>query len=251
MYVFDGRHSGDWPTTRSGCAISNTMNLSDLQIPKTPVTLRHMVEEKLRAAIAAGVFKPGQRLVERELCELIGVGRTSVREALRQLEAEGLVETVPHRGPAVRSISVDEARQLYDVRALLEGYAARAFAENPRPELLERLRRSIEELRQAVRKKDHRALVNSKTGFYDILMEGGGNLFIREVLTGLHNRINMLRFTSMTQPGRLRQSLQEVRAIYDAIASGDADAAEAASRRHIEAAAVVALAVLEGTSHSK
>ena len=86
--------------------------------------LRRLVEDKLRGAIASGRFQPGQRLVERELCELVGVGRTSIREALRQLEAEGLVHSIPNRGPVVSTISVAEARELYAVRALLEGDAA-------------------------------------------------------------------------------------------------------------------------------
>ncbi len=75
------------------------------------------LKTRLRSAIGSGLFKPGQRLIERELCEQVGVGRTSIREALRQLEAEGLVTTIPHRGPIVSTISVEEAEQLYDLRA--------------------------------------------------------------------------------------------------------------------------------------
>jgi DNA-binding GntR family transcriptional regulator len=92
------------------------MSSTELQIVRKSATLRLLVEDKLRSAIATGRFKPGQRLIERELCELTGVGRTSIREALRQLEAEGLVTTIPHRGPSVSTISLDEARQLYSVR---------------------------------------------------------------------------------------------------------------------------------------
>ena len=75
------------------------MDQKTFQIPRQAATLRTMVEDRLRTAILTGHFETGQRLVERELCELFGVGRTSVREALRQLEAEGLVTTVPHKGP--------------------------------------------------------------------------------------------------------------------------------------------------------
>src|ERR1700743_1459943 len=109
------------------------MSSSELQIVRKSATLRLLVEDKLRAAIATGRFKPGQRLVERELCELTGVGRTSIREALRPLEAEGLVTVVPHRGPSVSKMTVEEARHLYAVRGLLEGYAGRCFATR-RPE---------------------------------------------------------------------------------------------------------------------
>src|SRR5580658_6629334 len=106
------------------------MSSTELQIVRKSATLRLLVEDKLRSAIASGRFKPGQRLIERELCELTGVGRTSIREALRQLEAEGLVTVASHRGPSVTKITADEAKHLYAVRALLEGYAGRQFALN-------------------------------------------------------------------------------------------------------------------------
>lgn len=206
-----------------------------------------MVEEKLRAAIAKGLFKPGQRLVERELCELIGVGRTSIREALRQLEAEGLVQTIPHRGPIVSSISAQEARQLYEIRALLEGYAGRQFAERNDPQAVKALDKTVKALVKAVKSNEQLALIEAKSQFYKVLMGGAENVFVTQMLTGLHNRITLLRFTSMTQPGRLARSIAEIRDIYDAIASGDGDAAEKACRRHIQEAAKVALAVLDGS----
>ena len=94
--------------------------------------LRTQVVEKLRQALIDGHFAPGVRLTERELCELLGVSRTLVREALRQLEAEGWVENVPYRGPTVAAISAEEARELYEIRAVLEGWAAQRCAERDR-----------------------------------------------------------------------------------------------------------------------
>ncbi|OUL96435.1 GntR family transcriptional regulator, partial [Paraburkholderia hospita] len=93
-----------------------------------PETLRHQVENMLRQAIMSGRFAPGARLIERELCESLGVSRTSVREALRKLEAEKLVRSVPHKGPIVAVISPQEASELYALRGLLEGFAAHEFA---------------------------------------------------------------------------------------------------------------------------
>src|ERR1700748_2654106 len=93
-----------------------------------PETLRHQVEHVIRQAIMSGRFAPGARLIERELCETLGVSRTSVREALRRLEAKNLVRTVPHKGPVVAVISRQEASELYALRGLLEGFAAYEFA---------------------------------------------------------------------------------------------------------------------------
>lgn len=217
------------------------MSKLDLQVERKSATLRGQVEEKLREAIASGVFSPGQRLIERELCEILGVGRTSVREALRQLEAEGLIESLPHRGPSVSSISIDEAEQLYALRGLLEGYAGEQCAARADAAFLARLDRAVAAFVAAAGSGDREALVSTKTAFYDLLLNGCGNKFVAQTLTGLHNRINFLRFTSMTQPDRLTDSIAEIRGIAAAIRSGDVAAAGEACRRHIENAAQVAL----------
>src|SRR3954470_1766498 len=95
--------------------------LPSLKIDRSAKTLRELSLEKMRAAILAGHFKPGERLVERSLCEQLDVSRSIVREVLRHLEAEGLVESIAHQGPVVATLSVDQAAQVYEIRALLEG----------------------------------------------------------------------------------------------------------------------------------
>jgi DNA-binding GntR family transcriptional regulator len=92
-----------------------------------PETLRHQVEHVLRQAIVSGRLAPGARLIERELCESLSVSRTSIREALRRLEAEKLVRIVPHKGPMVAVMTRQEASELYAIRGLLEGFAAAGF----------------------------------------------------------------------------------------------------------------------------
>src|SRR5580704_15724302 len=99
-------------------------------IPKAAAPLRRQVLDELRQSIIAGRLRPGARLVERELIAMMGVSRTVIREALRQLESEGLVAIVPNKGPIVRELTRDEARDLYSIRAVLEGLAARLFVEN-------------------------------------------------------------------------------------------------------------------------
>lgn len=220
----------------------------DLQIRWERATLRLQVEDKLRSAIATGRFQPGERLVERELCSLLGVGRTSVREALRQLEAEGLIVTVPHRGPAVATISVEEAKALYEVRALLEGFAGRMAAIVGTPAQVEALGQAVKNLEAAAAEGGAR-LLDAKTAFYDRMLDACGNEVVRQLLTLLHNRITLLRRTSMTQPGRLPQSLTEIRGIYERIAAHDPDAAEQACVAHIRTAAEVAQAVLSKQSN--
>eukprot|EP01035_Chromulina_nebulosa_P009628 gene9628-12993_t len=164
----------------------------DLQIPKQMATLRYLVEDKIRLAIAEGRFRPGQRLVERELCDSLGVGRTSVREALRQLEAEGLITTIPHRGPTVSTITYEEAEQLYKVRALLESFAGQEFAERGSAAELAALQKAVQRFEEAAGSPDKSQLIKAKTEFYQCLMDGSGNVFVKQMLTGLHNRISLL-----------------------------------------------------------
>lgn len=216
----------------------------DLHIPKQSATLRMAVEEKLRQAIVSGVFKPGQRLVERELCEMIGVGRTSIREALRQLEAEGLITTYPHRGPVVSAITYEEAFQLYKVRALLEGFSGQEMAERGSPEEIAKLEAAAAAFEQAALGSDQAVLIEAKTRFYDCLMEGGGNMFVRQMLTLLHNRVTILRVTSMMQPGRLQHSIEEIKDIVAAIKDRNGPRAAAACKYHIEMASKTALEYL-------
>lgn len=226
------------------------MQDAELHVARQSASLRVQVEDKLRQAIATGRFKPGQRLVERELCELIGVGRTSVREALRQLEAEGLITSYPHRGPVVSSISYDEAEQLFRVRALLESFAGQQFAENGTAEDIDKLKKAVNNFADAALDGSGSALIEAKTVLYECLMNGGGNIFVKQMLTSLHNRITLLRMTSMTQPGRLQHSVNEIREIAQAIEDRNGPKAAAACRHHIEMAAKVALNYLRSAEAS-
>lgn len=213
-------------------------------MPRESVSLRHRVEDFLRKAIASGQFEAGQKLIERELCELTGVSRPSIREALRRLEAEGLIDIVPHRGPTVASIGVDEARQLYAVRALLEGYAAQEFARLATVEQIRQLEDAFADLERAARPRSRRSLADAKAAFYGVLLAGCRNDIVANVLAGLHNRVNVLRMTSMSRKDRLPASMTEIREILARIMARDPDGAREASVAHIENAARVALDVL-------
>src|SRR6202035_4401649 len=134
---------------------------STLRIEDVP-TVRAIVARKLREAIMSGNLKPGQRLVERELCEMMGVSRPSIREALRLLEADGLVNTVPHRGPMVSTISLEEARQLY---------AARLHE----PAVVRKIGEALGRLKIALAESDMIAVLEAKTDFYAALIGGCQN----------------------------------------------------------------------------
>lgn len=214
-------------------------------------TIRERAEAALRQAIIEGRLAPGEKLVERELCDALQVSRGSLREALRSLAAEGFVDNVPHRGPSVASISAEQAREIYAVREALEGLAARALAERQDPNAIASLQQALDKLRRLLRRKaDPASLVAVKAEFYRALFDGAGNATLGAIMSTLLARISVLRRASLARPGRLPESVDEIAGIVDAIRAGDPDRAERASRLHVRNACLAALPLLATSSHS-
>jgi DNA-binding GntR family transcriptional regulator len=210
-----------------------------------PETLRMHVERFIRDAIASGQFKPGARLVEREICEMLRISRPPLREALRALEAEKLIHIIPNKGPVVASISLQEAREVYAMRALLESYATREFTQKADDAMVRSLAAAVRELRAEAKSGERKRLLAAKTRFYQILYQGCGNRLLVEILQGLLTRINLLRATSLAQPERIAPSLAEIDGIVEAIRERNAAKAERLAREHIVNAQAAALGVLE------
>lgn len=217
---------------------------------RKPESLRSHVENFLREAIMSGHFKPGERLRERELCEMLEVSRPSLREALRKLEAEKLIDTVLHRGPTVASLTIEEARELYAVRALLESHAVHEFARLADEAAVVRLGAAVGQLHEAAASGERKRLLAAKARFYDVILDGCGNQLIKEMLLGMLSRINLLRATSFSGPDRLAASLKEIDQLYSLIQARDADGAREAARLHIVNAEQAALAVLSQKTSS-
>ena len=213
-----------------------------LRVGRVAAPLREQVLDVLRRAIVEQRLPPGHRLIERELVEQTGVSRTTVREALRELAAAGLVTTIPQRGAVVAVPSPEEAADLYEVRAALEALAARRFVEHASAEDVAELRAALAELAHVTRERaDIRELLQAKDRFYDVLMRGCGNGAVHEILDGLKARVGLLRTSSLSQPGRARRSVAEIRAIVEAVEAGDAEAAARACAVHVQQAAEAGL----------
>jgi DNA-binding GntR family transcriptional regulator len=206
------------------------------------------VLDSLRQAILNRHFAPGARLIERELVELTGVSRTSIREALRELAAEGLVTTIPNRGTVVASMSAEEARQLYEVRSVLEGLAGRLFVQNATDSQRKSLQRAFATIERLAGK--NASILEAKDRFYDILSTGGGNNVLHQTTSGLHARIRGLRSLSLSLPGRVEQSIAELRDIVEAIAASDADKTARLCRRHVLNASAAAMQALKATDEA-
>lgn len=171
--------------------ISNSID--PIRVVQETPNLRELTTEALRNAILSMHFKPNQKLVERTLCEQTGVSRTCVREALQHLVSEGLVERIPNKGLYVASVSADEARQIYEVRAALESEAGRMFVEQAGDKDLKALEAAFNRLEKSFKKSSVIPYVRALDEFYDILLTGAGNEVAKGVLRTLRARMNYLR----------------------------------------------------------
>jgi DNA-binding GntR family transcriptional regulator len=216
----------------------------DFHAPVAVTTLRKQVEARLRQAIVQGHFRPGDHVSDRVMCEMFRVSRPVVREAVRQLEAEGLLETLPHKGSFVRSMSADEAARIYDVRGVLEALAARGFARNATDAQMRALAVVFEELKAAHKNPGSADVLSIKQSFYDQMLRGCGNEYVTAMLNQILNRSTLLRATSLSDPARLPKSIAELRVLMKALRERDEDAAWKASLEHVRRAAAAALAVL-------
>jgi DNA-binding GntR family transcriptional regulator len=215
------------------------------------VPIREQVAAILRDAIIDMRLQPGQLLIERELCELTAASRPSIREALRQLEAEGLVESPNGRGTFVSIADPVLAGHIYQVRAELEGFAAELFALGASDELRTRLRRAFADIELAASVVDNdgaHSVLKAKNELYNVLFQGAGNPILDQMLHTLQRRVNQLRSLSLAQPGRPEQSVTEIRVMVEAVENRDGPAARAAAASHVRNAAAAVLSVLGDTN---
>lgn len=220
-----------------GGAVATSSGLTRVRHYASPV--REQAVVAIRNQIMEGALRPGQRLVERELCEQLDVSRNTLREAYRQLEAEGFVEIPPHKGPIVRRVGADEVRSLYEIRQALEGLAIRLFTDRAGEEELVALQRAFGELRTAHDDGDIGEMLRRKRAFYEVLYRGTGNEILRGQAEVLQGRLAQMRARSLAADGRPRQSIEEIADVVSRIVARDAAGAEAAWDDHIHRAYLV------------
>lgn len=200
--------------------------------------MRDQVLRLLEREIVELRLKPGQRLLERELVERFGVSRTTIREALGQLAARGLVTNIPQKGAVVATPSQKQAAEIYEVRAELEGIVARQFAQRASDADVRRLREAFTAMEDRYREsRDPIELLRAKAELYEVLLDGADNGTVRAILRSFQARIALMRATTLGAPDRPAQSLEEIRVIVEAIERRDAETAARASVAHVQNAA--------------
>lgn len=200
-------------------------------------TLADRAGEMLRERILAGDLASGDRLVEARIAQQLGISRGPLREALKQLAAEGLVREEPRRGTFVATPTVQDVRDAYDLRVAIEGKAARLVIANHDRAALEALRRAVDEIASAAEAGDLRKLVRADYGFHETLCRVSGN---RRLLDAFVRNASVLRILLRLEEERFYRSFDEVsgqhRDLLAAVEAGDASTAEALVTEHLESA---------------
>ena len=194
---------------------------------------REEIKEHLISSILRGDLKPGDRIVETRIADELGVSQAPVREALRELELLGFVESAPFRGTQVCSVSPEELGQLYPIRATVEAMAARAAAARIDEAALTALERLLDRMHEAARDGDHQAHVETDIAFHRIVVEASGSRLLRRFWDGMQLHATTLLTLAVTRRD-LHELAERHRSILLALQARDPAAAEAAVRRHIE-----------------
>ena len=220
--------------------------LAAYRIENAPATLREITLERMRKAIIGGVFSPAERLVERTLCGELGVSRSVIREVIRHLEAEGLVTSLPNRGPIVASLSWDDARQIYDIRAALESAAVFDCAARADDTAKKHLGLLLDDLDKSASEQIPTAVIDATTAFYSFIFESAGHNVAWEIVTRLNSRISRLRAMTLSSTNRMVNGPALIREIYTAIERNDPEEAATACKQHVASAARIAEQLLTG-----
>ena len=191
------------------------------------------IREVLEQEILTGDRQPGPKLDEKSIAESFSVSRTPVREALQQLATAGLIELIPHRGAFVKSVSIRELIQMFEVMAELEGMAGRLAARRIDEATLTRLRNCLTSCETAAVSSDTDTYYHENEQFHRAIYDACGNDFLAGEARRLHQRLQAFRRLQLRVPKRMDQSLAEHRQIVEAIAAGDGDESERIMREHI------------------
>ena len=195
--------------------------------------LREIVFTTMREAIINGDFKPGQRLMEVQLAEQMGVSRTPVREAIRKLELEGLVVMVPRKGAYVAGLSSEDVREVVEIRCVLEGLAAKLAAQKAGSEDISKLKLIIDNFEIAVNDKNIADLISYDSDFHEIIYRTAKNGKLIQMINGLREQVQRFRVAYFTQFNNVDVLLIEHRDLLNAIINKNSELARQVAEKHI------------------
>ena len=211
---------------------SDSTFLNDLSVVKN-VSLTSVLEKEMERLILTGELEPGERINEIQLSNRFGTSRGPIREATRSLEAKGLVEVVRNRGVYVRRLSIEDAIEIYDVRAALFGQAGRLLSERMTDEVLNQLTEFVNEMDAIAERGSFDDYYPVNLAFHNLIVTSAGNRTLTAEYQRFVNKLHLFRARALVQGGGLAVSNREHRAMLDALASGDGDRAQMTHWRHV------------------
>lgn len=206
--------------------------------------LGEIVYEALRDAIFNQGMKPGERLMETELAEEMGVSRTPVREAIRKLELEGYVVMIPRKGAYVAGLSIKDINEVFEIRGALEALAAGLAAQRATQEEIEEMQRNVFMETTQWETSDLIRTIELDTKFHDLIYTSSRNGRLQSMIKELREQVQRFRTTTLAVPGRMKFALDEHKRIVEAIAERDVAAAQKAAYNHIDSAENALLEVI-------
>lgn len=219
------------------------MNTTTNPLGRNYRSLKDSAAAEIRKRILDGTLPPGSRLVEEELARMFDISRMPVREALTVLESEGFIDIEPRKGASVAAISPAEALEIFEVRGMLEGLAARLAARFRAEGSLASLERTLREGSVVLGEKDAERIAVLHQQFHVALAEAGGNGYLTELVSPLPSKIEWI-YNSILRT-RAETSWPEHEEILEAVKSGDEDRAEKVTREHVQRSAAVFLESLD------
>jgi len=194
---------------------------------------REYAYNKIRNAITYGELQPGERLIEKKLCEIFKVGRTPLREALSQLQIEGYLDFIPNKGVTINRISISHVEEIYNILTILESYATELATKNIDKENERELRSIHNDLKRAWAKKDYKTWLDKNAEFHEYFIKATGNSSLNTLVKSLRNRIYRYRLIAMTIPDSVNEYFRSHEEILEAISKNDAKRAGKAMERHV------------------
>lgn len=179
-------------------------------------TLREKIANSIREAIIKGSLKPGERIAEPDLAEKFGISRTPLREAFRQLESEGFLTTIPRRGAVVSSLTEKDVKEFYEIKSLLEGYAASLATEKITDKDLKKMISINSQLEKLSEDGDVKGFFKIHNDFHDVFWKAAGNEKLYDLLNNVMQQFQRFRIASLILPGRMGISVTQHKQIIEA-----------------------------------
>lgn len=196
--------------------------------------LREIVFEYLRNSILKGELEPGERLMELQLAEQLGVSRTPIREAIRKLELEGLVEMIPRKGAYVADLSIKDVLDVLEVRMFLEGLAAYLAAERMTDDDIDELKNILKKFEDSIDNKDRESMILLDNQFHDKIIEGSRNNKLIQIVQSLHEQFQRFRVIYFNEYNEHEDLLKYHQAIVEAILQRDRKKAQEYAQTHVK-----------------